>query len=343
MRRQNPSRATLKAVAAQAAVSISTASRALAGSHLVNAETRARVETAAKELGFWRDAAISRLMAQRRRGQETSQLETIAILSFKGVLGALTPTERHYLESHVMSQGFALDWLPPFDETFTQERAQKVLLARGIRGVIFETAPEPETILRMDLEHFAVATLGTDYAAPLFHRCSADRYDQMWLARKKLAELGYKRPALAMQDFAQHREHDRWRGAFLAGEIDLAHVIPPFVFSWKYGSRNPRDFRKWINAYQPDSVLGLDPDFINFAGEAGLRIPEDFAFVCLHHNLAPRTEVAGVAHPRLHVMQGAVDLVTAQILRGESGIPPVPKTMRIPSQWLDGKTAPPLG
>ncbi len=48
------------------------------------------------------------------------------------------------------------------------------------------------------------------------------------------------------------------------------------------------------------------------------------------------TGFAGINHRREHVAAAAVDLVVAQLLQNEFGVPEAPRQILIPPVWVDG-------
>ncbi|MGH8017876.1 MAG: LacI family DNA-binding transcriptional regulator, partial [Opitutaceae bacterium] len=77
----NPSsRCTLRSVAAEAGVSVATASLALNGGTRISAATTRRVRVAAARLGYRKDLRVSEFMRQVRRDQRVVYRETIALL-----------------------------------------------------------------------------------------------------------------------------------------------------------------------------------------------------------------------------------------------------------------------
>jgi hypothetical protein len=64
-------------------------------------------------------------------------------------------------------------------------------------------------------------------------------------------------------------------------------------------------------------------------------MPEEFGFVHLDHtpNLS---QWAGINHHNELIGRGVIDLILAQVHRGETGIPAHPTTTMIEGFWADG-------
>ncbi len=343
---QERERVRLSDVARAAGVSTSTVSRALSGHWMVNAQTRERIRKIAEEMGFHRDAAVSRVMQLRRRQKPDSGLEILAVISQSAEmsLGAAIQgaTDLDNVRRHARFQGFRLEELIVGQGGLTPASIQKQLRARGIQGCVLTTAPEPEMRIDFDISALSVAAMGLDYAHPIMHRAASDRYDQVFLAVERLEALGYRRIGLALLDFGLQRERRRWLAGYYAAmdERPREERLPPIRFGPAYDAGYLPAFQGWYKKYQPEAILGVDSTFLDFAEQAGLQVPRDFAYAALHTNYRPREGLAGVDHQRERVLKAVIDLVTAQLLRGEKGSPAWPKTVRIPSRWQDGMTAP---
>jgi LacI family transcriptional regulator len=94
-------------------------------------------------------------------------------------------------------------------------------------------------------------------------------------------------------------------------------------------------FCKWFRENRPDAVISNRPEILEWARGIGACCPEDFGFV--HLDLAPScAQCAGINHNSELVGRGVVDLIVAQIHRGETGVPTHPTTTLVEGFWLPG-------
>lgn len=95
-----------------------------------------------------------------------------------------------------------------------------------------------------------------------------------------------------------------------------------------------------MKANRPDVVICTTNETIDILASLGYSVPRDLGVV--HINIC--SDVKGWAGlDQLHEQIGAasVDMVTAQLNRGERGLTDHPKHVYIRGQWVDGWTCPP--
>jgi hypothetical protein len=74
---------------------------------------------------------------------------------------------------------------------------------------------------------------------------------------------------------------------------------------------------------------------VEWARDIGFRSPEDFGFVHLDVT-AGLTRFAGIDHNSELVGRCVVDLIIAQVQRGETGVPMHPTTTVVEGFWVNG-------
>ena len=151
----------------------------------------------------------------------------------------------------------------------------------------------------------------------------------------RLRELGYRRPGLALQSRHDNRLLHRWEASWLAYQNhhdDLERVAPLIL-----DVVTEKEFKKWFRATKCDVVLAHGPEVKAWMEDLGARVPETHGFCCL--NLINTTEpCAGLdLHPRLLGERG-MELLIAQVMRSEYGVPARPLTTTIQPDWVDGPT-----
>jgi LacI family transcriptional regulator len=72
-------------------------------------------------------------------------------------------------------------------------------------------------------------------------------------------------------------------------------------------------------------------------GEAGLSCPRDVGLASLDVTSATESW-AGVDQNTDEIGKAAVDLVLSKVRAGDTGIPKVPRTLLVHSQWREGQT-----
>ncbi|MDR2674559.1 MAG: LacI family transcriptional regulator, partial [Opitutaceae bacterium] len=321
---------TLSDIAKAAGVSRMTVSLALRNHPAAARATRERIQKLAGEMGYRPSPLISALMTSVRRRRSAPQSVVLAFIV--DAQSVKRPTLGEYLQGarrRAGELGFKLDVFTYGDDDgathgdgMTAARLDSILYARGVAGVIIAPLFEPGKTLSMNWERYAVTALGYSMPAPALHRVVNHQIRGITIALERLAELGYTRPGLALDDSDDVRVFHNW----LAGYLAYAHLHgkrkfpPPFITKeW-----NRRTFAAWFKKHRPDAVLTLKEDVLPWIKACGVSVPEDAGLAIL--NWEPDSGgVAGIDQDSVGVGVGAVDVTVSQIHANERGVPAQPK------------------
>ena len=273
---------TIRDVAREAGVSVATASRALNGLDIVNAETRDRILAVVEELGFRPSPAARRLSLGRTltvgvvvsfltRPQAAERLRGVdAVLGdseFDLVIYNVESVQKrdHYLGTLAQSQrtdGLLVMSLPPLAEAAS-------VLSRSPVPVVFIDVHTPAVASMprvigddlaggaiaarhlLDLGHTAIAFIGDAVADPFGFTSSRDRERGF---TDELATVGMSIPA----DWIGHGAHGRYEAR------ELAH-------------RMLRDDRRPTAIFTASDTQALG--VVAAAREIGLHVPEDLSVI----------------------------------------------------------------
>lgn len=340
-----PAPPSLREIADAAGVSVATVSMALRNHPRVSAETRERLKRLAKSMGYAQNPEIARLMHHLRRGRAGWRAEPLAWVS---------PIPRASLVEHscfglmfrgatarALELGHRLDYHTT-DETMTPARLGRVLRNRGVRGVVIGPQLEPEGRLDLGWDHFASVAIGYSVSWPETSRVLNDQMQSVHLAMAELKRLGYRRPALVLEQWMDDRLRNRWTGAFLSAQ--LRHCPPDAHIPPMMHPADRKGMRAWFKRWRPDVLLGADlVETLGFLAEdLGIRVPQDCAFAVLDKQPEGRwAHHAGIDQASARLGQAAVDLLAACLMRNEIGPPACPQIVSLPGVWVDGVTAPP--
>ena len=269
---------SLADIAKRLGISKSAVSLAMRGSAMVSPETRELVEKTAREMGYVKNALVSSMMSSIKRGREGSFSETIALVNGNYDESALSthPTLPKYcagIREEASRLGYSVNefWLHSPD--MTGKSFARILRSRGIRGGIilghsFGTVfPKSYKAVWDNFYFIAAGIIPRD---PKLEIVSADHYAITHLSVEKAVELGYKRPAIAVQGYIDDLVDGRLIGGFLRGQLKLpeSNRIPPFMDSEKQP-----DYREkicaWVEKHRPDVVFYL----LSVAREALMSSP----------------------------------------------------------------------
>jgi LacI family transcriptional regulator len=331
----------LRAIAARAGVSVATVSLALRDHASLPPRTRQRIQRLAARMGYQIDPKVAKLMAylrQRRRVRTTSALGLLN-LHADGAPWRSNPFLRRLRDAasqRAEQFGYELVdcWLTAAG--MTPARMRDILLTRGIEGLVLMGAPQWRAALDFDLSCFACAALGYSLRLPL-HRACQHQYQEMFMTLRHLDRLGYRRPGLMLTEDADQRTLHHWSAAFLSWQQSRrAADRVPFLCSARL---DQPVFQRWFARHRPDVVIAQSPSATTLCGwlaDAGSPAPRACGFADL--DVDPGEGCSGIRQNYEQVAAAAVDLVVAQILRNEHGIPAHPKVVLIEGEWVDGGT-----
>ncbi len=332
----------MQKIAEAGGVSRMTVSLAMRNSPKVSGETRARIRALAEKMGYRPNPLVSALMAQRSGRKRADSVYPLALLNCSHRVANFTdaPFYRRLLEGierRARELGFYAQMFPFIStDAADSKRLDKILRARGIRGVIVLPLPEGETALdAFPWEHYAPATLGHSLLSPEIHRSASDQFRNGWMAMENIRRLGYRRPGLIIPPGTDLRTHFHFPAAYFA--FPRAHpeikVCPTFPFG---AAADSAEFPKWMKKVKPD-VLLAHGDIRASLAPLGLRIPADIGFVNLNL-LDSDAGVSGIDPLPALVGAGVVDIVVARLHRAEFGLPSHSRTLLITGEWVEGKT-----
>lgn len=333
---------TLRDIARATGVSLMTVSRALRSAPKVSAETRARVLAAAEKLAYRPDPHLVRMMQRVRASKQVRIRAVIAVIrEHVPEDHLLTPSYQYVpiedIRRRAHGHGYEVEefWLGR--DGLTPKRLQKILHARGIEGVIISPQSVQLPCSRLDYAPFAAVTFGFAMREPALHMCAGNMTLGIQLAIDQLAARGYRRIGVAVTQWIVDRSQSGYSGGLLHWQQDLPakNRVPLLLLPHNDLSRGGEAFAKWMRAHRPDAVISFDTFVPDWLKRLGLRVPEDIGFVV--HDWTPRMSgFAGIYQRRDHIAAAAIDLVAAQLLHHERGVPEVARQIFVPPQWIEG-------
>jgi DNA-binding LacI/PurR family transcriptional regulator len=339
-------RPTLSTIAAEAGVSKNTVSLALRGDPQIPPATRARIERIAQRLGYARNPVVAELMSELRRNARAGYQRTLGLINANldreaFVRHRTIPTYVAGCRRRAAQHGYRLDefWLQ--DPDLYGERLHRILQARGIRGLLVVGLMKENRLPARFASlwpHYPVVVTGVRTRGPTLSFCCVDHHALVLEAMEQARRLGYRRPALVVDE-----QIDRLvDGRFSAGMATGQRLLPPEdrvegFFEVDAARADPRLFHAWLERSRPDALLTLYARVRTWLEEAGRRVPRDIGLIQLERR--PDTlDWAGMDQHNDIVGEAAVDLLVAQLHRHEPGVPEFPRATLIGASWVDGAT-----
>ncbi|MBC8009483.1 MAG: LacI family DNA-binding transcriptional regulator, partial [Burkholderiales bacterium] len=308
----------------------------------VAAATRAAVEAAARELGYKADPFMSVLVNYRRNVRAPQRSATIAYVTNYPVA---TPWRqwtvyRHFYQgagARAAELGYGMEEFSLRDAGTTR-RAGEIIRHRGYLGLVMAPSLVPTGYSRLDLSGLPVVALGHSLRAPRLHYAVGDLFRCATDVLHQLKRLGYRRPGLAAVYEQDARIEHRVSAAFLSWQslfVAERERVPVCLAPEK--GFEP-EFVKWFRRRKPDVVVGLGIWPGLALEKAGVVFPDDAGFASVALNADDDARYSGMRMDHLGMGAAAVDLLHAQVLRGESGVPATPRGIHVEARWHAGGT-----
>ena len=338
-------RPTLRVLAAEAGVSLTTMSLALRSSPEISRATAVRLQRLATARGYRPDPHIAKLMSHLRMKAPARAAANICGLTqhwglsrlhYKGNYGERLSTG---LRARAQSLGYTFSTIN-IDEYPQPSQLQRVLVSRGIEGLLLLPMRTPIDVSdRLDWRMFSTVSVTSSILAPQFHSVTPHHFDNMVRACRNLTQAGFRRIGLAMSKDWDTRSNHRWTGGFAwHNQFGGTEAVKPLIEDRPGPSLDPAIFKHWLLREQPDAVI-LETVDSPALDEAARALPEkQRPKIVAMHWPNPGAD-CGIDQRVERIGTVAVEVLAAMLNRGEKGIPDSPSSTMIDGQWRPGKLA----
>ena len=340
-------RATIKDVAQRAGVHFTTVSLALRDHPSIPEVTRARIRQAAAELGYERNPVFAALTRFHVNGHARVAAPRIAYIVNRALArGSPFHAHQHAIFEGAQRQaralGYDLEEINVGDDQHDSRTIEKHLRSHQIGGVIVADFEPGFASLSLSWNDYAIVKINSRHMAPDATLVSNDHLQDVRLAFRHLAALGYRRIGLAVSRADEESTNHRQTAGFFVEQVALPETqrIPPLLFPLNPARADMvHSLGRWARQHEVDAVLSSWPNIDELLAAARFRVPQQIACASLAI-LHARSRVAGI-RPDLHTVGvKAISLLAAQLKSGERGVPEFASTTYVQSRWQDGPTAP---
>ena len=332
-------RASAKDVARLAGVSTATVSRTINSPADVDEDTRRRVETAIRQLGYVPHGAARALRSQR------SKMIGAVVPSFDYALYARTTSA---LQSVLDERGYALVLATHYYDLATEVRVTEQLITHGVDAFAFvglDHDPHLYALLE-DCGRPYVLTWGVD-ASGIHPSIGFDNRAATYAMTSYLVDLGHRRFGLISAPTAGN-DRARERGAGVRAAL-AAHGLELAPQNVQYGSISLASAAQCMERMlalrpQPTAVIATNDVFAVGAmmkcRERGVRIPEDISVTGVDNTDLGATQVPSLTSISTPIVEIGRRAALQLVARLEDG--PVELQQKLPFELVKrGSTAPP--
>ena len=338
---------TMNDIAKRAGVSKNTVSLALRNDPQIPASTRDRIRGIASELGYQTNPTVAHLMAQMRRSPDIKASLALLNANLDEKAFSRHPTVPTYVEGcrkRAAQLGYSLDEFWLHDPGLDGARLDKILRARGIRGVLVVGLMNenrlPERFQHIWQQYPCVVT-GVRTQDPALSFTSTDQYMLALRAFENALRLGYRRPALVLDHVIDRLVGGRFTAGVLIAQQKLAQRqrLKPFYLVTE-ARQDPTLFLSWFEKEKPDAILTLYNVVKEWVEQMGLKVPRDLGMIQLERR-KDDPSWAGMDQHNDITGEAAVEMAISMIHNNEAGVPDFPRATLIGSTWMDGATVRP--
>lgn len=339
-------RITQTDIARAAGVHNTTVSLSLRNSRLIPPETRERIQSIARSLGYAPDPALRALAAYRNSRRQQRKTETLVYLTRGDTRQGWrqSPVEEQYFtaaERRATELGFSFRHMWLGEPGMSPRRLDRMLTHEGVRCLLL--APHlavGETLDALDWSRLcAVRIGGAALLAPDLNQVSTDAGAIVRLAIRQVLLAGYRRVGLVLPRRADELADRAWSAAFSAEFYRRNVPAPPVLFLTDNPAENSGLLASWHRQHRPEAVLSVGPVVRQLLRQCGLEVPAAVAYADLLLQDVLGT-IAGVQGHHARIGELAVDQLAAQLEKNQFGLPPVPTITSVCGRWCDGASLP---
>ena len=343
-------RVTQRDIAIKAGVGRSTVSLALKDHPKIAAETKARIQKAARALHYEPDPMLSALASYRTRIRAPAFHDTLAWLvnvqpGYDWENGPYYSSYFTGAAERATTYGYRLAKFLLNADGVTASRLTSILKARNIHGILL--CPQPKAGMELDFawDDFSVVTFGYTLIRPLLTTVASAHFLNTRHTIQELAARGYRRIGLVIDRTTDRRcGSNVFAGYLVEQEIHRGITHIPGFFDYEQNAlRTPayaRNLRNYIVKHRIDALVTSDYSIVETLEREGLSTPGDIGVAGLSLPSAD-TAMAGMVEDSVRIGAIAMDLLVGMVQRGERGIPSTPLRTHLEGTWHEGRTVRP--
>lgn len=290
-------------------------------------------------MGYVPDALVSEMMARVRGQQKPTQAKaTLAWINSYPEEKAWhrIPWLKGYLKGarkRASELGYGLDEIFLHDAKLIHPKGiERILKARGIRGVLVSPTFENRGVINLAWENFCGVVLDKMIQIPALDRVSPDYWSSTLLALQKLRGLGKRKIGLWLGLFQDQITQHQITAAYRTWQENL----PPSLARLEpmLPDLNPREssklFKHWVGKSKLDAVICIDDVVWGYLQTSGFKNRVMLA----HLNLYLECRIkCGIDQQHAELGAVAVDVLVSNLHGARVGVPSVPRETSVVGRW----------
>jgi LacI family transcriptional regulator len=330
---------TIRKIAEQTGVSAATVSLALRGVGRMSPKTRERIEQVAKTLGYQPHPLLARAFSLARRPEVLHYRESLAfIIEWEISTGPEFQKIIHAAASERATRmGYKLETFVLSGKPSDHRRLSRILIARGIRGVI--VIPRLEHIyprIYLEWKELAAVEIGRTLWSPRnLHHVETGDYHKIIEALHLLKKVGYRRIGMAVEPMQNMHQRGIYNAAYLLQQLRLPvrQRIPPLS---TYGEWNEKTFQRWMRQYRPDVLYIHDTKrVLPWLQNMGLSVPKDISLFCAN---VEHPQFSGLRRNYDAIGRSAVEMLSLLLENESLGLSDTPRCWQVDESFQAGST-----
>jgi LacI family transcriptional regulator len=294
--------------------------------------TKEKIKRIAAELGYRPDPALSALAAYRLRNRRGQDRGKIAVLNTWKEIPNFFREEVGAARERAEQLGYdsELFFVPPSRQE--QASLSRMLVARGIRGILVGPVPRDRSELYLDWRQFAATTIGYSLREPALNYSACNHIHAIETTYRELRARGYSRIGFCNKKSAEERNQHFFVCGYLRCLFadQLTQNDRPLLIS---DNVTAADFLDWIRTSNFDVVISHPFPWLKSLWYSEESIPADVATL-RHYD----TVFSGVTEDRKDIGVTAINLLHNMLITGERGIPEHRISILVDGVWEDRGT-----
>jgi LacI family transcriptional regulator len=341
-------RVTLRDIAQAVGLSHGAVSLALRDSSEIAAATRQRVQAAAREMGYQPNAMATSLARFRWNAKAKPVQSVIAWINCwpePKTLRRHREFDAYWRGAKTCAQkfGYRLEEFIANGKLMSLARLEKVLLARGIRGILLPPHRDVPDWGSFPWEKFSLVRFGRSLPTPRVHLVTANQAGDAIMAIDQLEARGYERIGwVRSRELANRRNRTiLFEGGFFAAQMEMEkeHVVPILKLDPAMPHTHHAELKNWIKREKPDAILTDHPMLGKMLKACGYRVPEDIGLAGT--TVLDTDATAGIDQHPEEIGRVGMLVLLSQINDDAKGIPPIFRQILVEGEWIDGPSLPP--